>query len=49
MTGKKEREWAENIKALQKNIELVDGDEIKQKIMEKTLGQTVEAADVELV
>jgi hypothetical protein len=46
MAGKKERELAENIKQLQKNIELVDGEEIKQKIMEKKVVETTQ--DMEL-
>lgn len=49
MAGKKERELAENIKALQKNIELVDGDEIKQKIMEVGTVKVDQDKDMEMV
>ncbi|KAJ3322933.1 ATPase-activating ribosome biosynthesis protein [Boothiomyces sp. JEL0866] len=48
MAGKKERELQENIKALQKNIELVEGEEIKQKIMEHKF-EKQERNDMELV
>jgi large subunit ribosomal protein L24e len=47
MQGKKEKELQESIKQLQKNIELVDGEEIKAKIMEQ--GQSVENTDMELI
>jgi large subunit ribosomal protein L24e len=46
MAGKKEKELEENIKALQKNIELVEGDELKEIIMEHKLGNTVEQTDM---
>lgn len=49
MAGKKERELLENIKALQQNIELVDGEDIKHAIMEHKLGAKVEQTDMELV
>ncbi len=49
MAGKKEKELEENIKALQKNIELVEGDELKEMIMEHKLGNTAEQTDMELV
>lgn len=49
MAGKKERELAENIKALEKNLELVDGDEIKQKIMDRVAAQSAPQQDLEMV
>lgn len=48
MAGKKERELEESIKALQKNIELVDAPAIKQKVLEHGLASKVVAKDVEM-
>lgn len=49
MAGKKERELQENIKALEKNIELVDGVEIKNKIMDRVAAASVQQQDLEMV
>lgn len=49
MAGKKEKELIDNIKALQKNIELVDGEDVKHAIMEHKIGEKTEHADMELV
>jgi large subunit ribosomal protein L24e len=48
MAGKKEQELQESIKQLQKNLELVDGDEVKAKIMEQT-AESVQNTDMELI
>ncbi len=48
MAGKKEQELQQSIKQLQKNLELVEGDEIKQKIMEHTT-ENVANTDMELI
>jgi large subunit ribosomal protein L24e len=48
MAGRKEKELQENIKALQKNIELVDNQDVKN-IMEHKFAQKEERHDMELV
>jgi large subunit ribosomal protein L24e len=48
MAGKKEQELQESIKQLQKNLELVEGDEVKAKIMEQT-AESIENTDMELI
>jgi hypothetical protein len=49
MAGKKEKELQTSIAQLQKNIELVEGDYVKAKIMEQKNTQVVENTDMELI
>jgi hypothetical protein len=49
MAGKKERELQENIKALEKNIELVDDENVKSTILERKISEKADTADMELV
>jgi outer membrane murein-binding lipoprotein Lpp len=48
MAGKKERELAENVKALQQNIELVE-DDVKQTVLEHKLAKKDTSMEVDLV
>ncbi|KAI8916048.1 ribosomal protein L24e-domain-containing protein [Gorgonomyces haynaldii] len=47
LAGKKERELAENIKALQQNIELVDIPEVKRIVLEHKVGKEQQQKDME--
>ena len=49
MAGKKEKELNENIKQLEKNIELIDGVEMKNKILERVAGDSIQAKDLEML
>ena len=49
MAGKKEKELNENIKALEKNIELVDGVEMKNKILQKVAAISNQENDLEML
>ena len=49
MAGKKEKELNENIKALEKNIELIDGVEMKNKILEKVAAISNQEKDLEML
>ena len=49
MAGKKEKELNENIKALEKNIELVDGVEMKNKILQKVAAISNQEKDLEML
>ena len=48
LVGKKEQERAENVKQIQKNIELVEGPTEKRILLEQKIGQKDERTDMEL-
>ncbi|KAJ3048337.1 ATPase-activating ribosome biosynthesis protein [Rhizophlyctis rosea] len=48
LIGKKEQERAENVKQIQKNIELVEGPTQKRILLEQKIGQKDERTDMEL-